>query len=65
MLSGNDAVLAAITVGHDTLMGVLLAIAGVLTIVYAKDGARNLQLMAIVGAVVTVVIGALLFFGIA
>lgn len=52
-------------IGHDTLIGVLLIVAGALTIAYAQANAKNLRVAALVGAVVTIVIGLLLLFGLA
>jgi hypothetical protein len=58
--------------GHDTVMGVLLVASGGLTIAYvraasahAKSASRNLRILALIGAVVSIVIGLLLFFGLA
>jgi hypothetical protein len=58
--------------GHDTVMGVLLVASGGLTIgyvraasAYAKATSRNLRILALIGAVVSIVIGLLLFFGLA
>ena len=61
----TGAVFAAITFGHDTLMGVVLAIAGILTIVYLFAGVQNVRVLTGVGALATIVIGILLFFGLA
>ncbi len=43
-------------IGHDTLIGALLIIAGALTIAYAQTDAKNLRVAALLGAVVTIVI---------
>ena len=58
--------------GHDTVMGVLLVASGALTIAYvraasayAKAASRNLRILALIGAAVSIVIGLLLFFGLA
>jgi hypothetical protein len=51
--------------GHDTIMGVLLAAAGAVTIAYLTAASRALRVLALVGAAVTIVIGLLLFFGLA
>jgi hypothetical protein len=49
--------------GHDTVMGILLAASGVLTIAYVRAASRTLRILALIGAAVTIVIGVLLFFG--
>ena len=51
--------------GHDTVMGVLLAASGVLTIAYVRAASRTLRVLVLIGAAVTIVIGLLLFFGLA
>ncbi len=58
--------------GHDTIMGVLLVISGGLTIAYIRAASahtravsRNLRIATIIGALVPIVIGLLLFFGLA
>lgn len=58
--------------GHDTVMGVILVAAGVLTIAYVratsryvKTASRKLRISALIGAVASIVIGLLLFFGLA
>jgi hypothetical protein len=49
--------------GHDTVMGILLVASGALTIAYVRAASRNLRILALIGAAVTIVIGLLLFFG--
>jgi hypothetical protein len=56
--------------GHDTVMGILLVASGVLTIAYVRAASvraasRTLKILALIGAAVTIVIGLLLFFGLA
>lgn len=51
------------TLGHDTLIGVVLIVAGVLTFAFSRDNTKNLRIGALVGALATAVIGVLLFFG--
>jgi len=51
--------------GHDTLMGAALVISGGLTVAYTRFASRNLLVLAVIGAVVTMLIGVLLFFGLA
>lgn len=58
--------------GHDTVMGVILVLAGGLTIgyvraafAYAKAASRTLRILTLIGAVASIVIGLLLFFGLA
>jgi hypothetical protein len=58
--------------GHDTVMGVLLVASGGLTIAYvraasayAKAVSRTLRILTLIGAAVSIVIGLLLFFGLA
>ena len=46
-------------------MGILLAASGVLTIAYVRAASRTLRILALIGAAVTIVIGLLLFFGLA
>jgi membrane associated rhomboid family serine protease len=53
----------AVKFGHDTVMGILLAVSGLLTIAYVRAPSRTLRILVLIGAVVTIVIGALLFFG--
>lgn len=51
--------------GHDTLMGTALVISGRLTFAYTRSASRPLFILALIGAVATIVIGLLLFFGLA
>jgi hypothetical protein len=58
--------------GHDTVMGVLLVVSGGLTIAYVRAASaytkavlRSLRILALIGAAVSIVIGLLLFFGLA
>jgi hypothetical protein len=44
-------------------MGILLVASGALTIAYVRAASRNLRILALIGAAVTIVIGLLLFFG--
>lgn len=60
---GANWVPAAITLGHDTLIGVVLFVADALTIAFVRSGAQNLRLYTVGGAVATIVIGALLLLG--
>lgn len=60
------------TFGHDTVMGVVLVASGGLTMAYvraaskyAKAASRTLRILALLGAVASIVIGLLLFFGLA
>lgn len=60
------------TFGHDTVMGVVLVASGGLTIGYvraasahAKAASRTLRILTLIGAVAAIVIGLLLFFGLA
>jgi len=46
-------------------MGILLVASGGLTIAYVRAASRNLRILALIGAVVSIVIGLLLFFGLA
>ena len=50
---------------HDLIMGAALMIAGVLTILAIRRPSAKLKIWAQVGAVVSFVIGALLFLGLA
>jgi hypothetical protein len=57
--------------GHDTVMGVLLVASGGLTIAYIRAASsyakatRTLRILTLIGAAVSIVIGLLLFFGLA
>jgi hypothetical protein len=51
--------------GHDTVMGVLLVASGGLTIAYVRAASRTLRILVLIGTAVTVIIGVLLFFGLA
>jgi hypothetical protein len=51
--------------GHDTVMGAALVISGGLTFAYTRSASRPLLILVVIGAVVTIVIGLLLFFGLA
>ena len=51
--------------GHDTLMGAALVISGGLTVAYTRAASRILLILTLIGAVVTLAIGVLLFFGLA
>lgn len=51
--------------GHDTVMGVLLLASGGLTIAYVRAVSRTLQILVLIGAAVTIIIGVLLFFALA
>jgi hypothetical protein len=60
------------TFGHDTVMGVVLVASGGLTIAYvraasayAKAVSRALRVLVLVGAAAAIIIGLLLFFGLA
>lgn len=46
--------------GHDTLMGALLLASGVLTIAYTQKSTNTRKILALLGAVATLVIGFLL-----
>ena len=50
---------------HDTLMGAILIAAAVLTFLFTRSQTSTLKLLALLGALGTLVIGVLLFFGIA
>jgi hypothetical protein len=58
--------------GHDTVMGIVLVASGGLTMAYvraasahAKAASRTLLIFTLIGAVAAIVIGLLLFFGLA
>ncbi len=58
--------------GHDTVMGILLVISGGLTIAYVRAASAHtravshkLRIATLIGAAVPIVIGLLLFFGLA
>ena len=51
--------------GHDTLMGAALVISGGLAVVYTRGATRILLILTLIGAALTLVIGVLLFFGLA
>jgi hypothetical protein len=51
--------------GHDTLMGAALVISGGLTVAYTRAASKILLILTLIGAAVTLVIGVLLFFGLA
>ena len=53
------------TLGHDTLMGAILIIAGLLTVGYAARNEQSVRAAAVVGAIATFVIGVLLLFSLA
>jgi hypothetical protein len=46
-------------------MGVLLVASGGLTIAYVRSASRTLRILVLIGTAVTVIIGLLLFFGLA
>jgi hypothetical protein len=46
-------------------MGVLLVASGGLTVAYVRAASRTLRILVLIGAAVTLVIGLLLFFGLA
>jgi uncharacterized protein (UPF0261 family) len=50
---------------HDSLMGVILVAAGVLTFLYTRSQTNTMKMLALLGALGTVIIGALLFFQLA
>ena len=50
---------------HDLIMGAALMIAGVLTFLAIRKPSKRVKTLALVGAAVTFVIGALLFLGLA
>jgi hypothetical protein len=51
--------------GHDTVMGVVLVISGGLTFAYTRVPSRTLRILTLIGAAATIIIGLLLFFGLA
>lgn len=51
--------------GHDTLMGAALVISAGLTVAYTRATSKILLILTLIGAAVTLVIGVLLFFGLA
>lgn len=50
---------------HDSLMGLILVAAGVLTFLYTRSQTNTLKLLALLGALGSVIIGGLLFFQVA
>ena len=50
---------------HDSLMGVILVASGVLTFLYTRSQTNTMKMLALLGALGTVIIGALLFFQLA
>jgi hypothetical protein len=61
-----------VTFGRDTVMGIVLVASGGLTIAYvraasayAKAVSRALHILTLVGAAAAIIIGLLLFFGLA
>jgi hypothetical protein len=58
--------------GHDTVMGIFLVASGGLTIAYVraasahtKTVSRTLRILTLIGAAAAIIIGLLLFFGLA
>jgi hypothetical protein len=51
--------------GHDTLMGAALVVSGGLTFAYTRAASKILLILTLIGAAATIVIGLLLFFGLA
>jgi hypothetical protein len=51
--------------GHDTVMGVVLVISGLLTFAYTRSPTRTVRILTLIGAAVTIIIGLLLFFSLA
>jgi hypothetical protein len=58
--------------GHDTVMGIILVASGGLTIAYVRAASayvraalRTLRILSLIGAAAAIVIGLLLFFGLA
>jgi hypothetical protein len=54
-----------VELNHDSLMGVILVAAGVLTYLYTRNPTDTLKILALLGAAGSVIIGALLFFHLA
>src|SRR6476660_2740602 len=50
---------------HDSLMGLILVAAGVLTFLYTRSQTNTMKILALLGALGSVIIGALLFFQLA
>jgi hypothetical protein len=50
---------------HDSLMGLILVAAGILTFLYTRNQTNTMKILALLGALGSVVIGALLFFQLA
>jgi hypothetical protein len=50
---------------HDSLMGLILVAAGILTFLYTRNQTNTMKLLALLGALGSVIIGALLFFQLA
>jgi len=50
---------------HDSLMGLILVAAGVLTFLYTRSQTSTMRILALLGALGSVIIGALLFFQVA
>jgi ABC-type enterochelin transport system permease subunit len=55
----------AMKFGHDTLMGIGLVASGGLTFAYTRVPSKTLLTLTLIGAAVTIIIGVLLFFGLA
>ena len=51
--------------GHDALMGIGLVGSGGLTFAYSRVPSKTLLILTLIGAAVTIIIGVLLFFGLA
>lgn len=51
--------------GHDTVMGIVLVISGGLAIAYTRAPSKNLRILTLIGAAAAIIIGLLLFFGLA
>jgi ABC-type enterochelin transport system permease subunit len=64
-LDVEDPVWGAMKFGHDTLMGIGLVASGGLTFAYTRVPSKTLLILTLIGAAVTVIIGVLLFFGLA